>query len=134
MTIFRTRRQFLGASASLAVAASLGAITRPTHAAAEAATTAATTTTGAGLVLGFIDAQGATAHVLAVDGLDGARGIGLAHLHEAEATGAAGFAIIGKGNRLNGAVGCEQRADLIFGRSKRQVADINLGHGLFSLV
>jgi hypothetical protein len=31
-------------------------------------------------------------------------------------------------------VGCEQRADLIFGRSKRQVADINLGHELFSLV
>lgn len=37
MTNARTRRQFLGASASLAVAASLGVITRPTHAAAEAA-------------------------------------------------------------------------------------------------
>ena len=114
-----------------AAAAATTAVAAATTAAAAAAAVAAATTaaaTAAGLVLRFIDAQSTTAHVLAVDGLDGARSISLAHLDEAEAAGATGFAIHREGNRLNGAVRCEQRADLIFGSGKRQIADINLGH------
>src|SRR5690606_5075392 len=123
--------------AGLPAAATAAAVTTAATAAAAAAAVAAATTAAAaaGLVLRLIHAQRTTAEILAIDGLDRTRGIGAAHLDETGATGAAGLAIVGKGHRLHGAVRCEQRADLVFGSSERQVADINLGHvcELFSM-
>ena len=57
-----------------------------------AAATAATTATAGLTRLRFIHAQRAAAHVLAVQLADSGLCSGLIHLHEAEATGAAGFA------------------------------------------
>src|SRR5690606_1004792 len=113
-----------------AVSAAAATAVSATAAAATTAAAAATTTAGtaAGLVLRSVAAQPAPAEVLAVDGLDRAGSVRAVHLDEAEAAGAAGLAIARQGNRLDRAVGCEQRADLVLGGIERQIADINLGH------
>jgi hypothetical protein len=126
------RNDYLPATAATTTVATAAAA-RATAAAATtvaAATTAAAaaTTAGAGLVLRLIDAQCATAEILAVYSLDGTSGIRLAHLDEAETAWAAGLAVIGEGNRLYGAVCSKQRTDVVFSCGERQVAYINLGH------
>jgi hypothetical protein len=122
----------LPASAAAAATTTTVATTAATVATAAAWTTAAAA--AAGLVLGFVDSQRATVELLAVDGLNGARGVRLAHLDEAEAAWATGFTISGERNRFHGAVGCKQLADLVFRGGKRQVAYIYLGHVTLSLL
>src|SRR5688572_3877193 len=91
-------------------------------------TAAAATATAAGLVLRFIDLERASAHVLAVEILDGARCILARHFHEAEAARLSRVAILDQGDRLDRAVLREQRADGIFVGGKGQVAHIDLAH------
>ena len=63
-----------------------------TTATATAATTAAATAAFTGL--GFVDRQVATVNVLAIEGCDGCAAVlGVGELNEAEAAGAAGFAV-----------------------------------------
>jgi hypothetical protein len=108
----------------------------PAAAAATAATTTATTatrTTAAAAAatltfLSFIDTQRTTAHVFAVQGLNSTLRIGARHLHEAEATRTARFAIVDQRDGLDCSVLLEQLPHLSFIRRERQVTHINLRH------
>ena len=100
-------------TAAAATATAVAAATAATTAVAAAATRTATATrttaaaataAGAGTILRFIDAEGTTAHVEAVERLHGARGISLRHFDEAEAARPAGLAVGREGNGLDGAV------------------------------
>jgi hypothetical protein len=103
-------------------------------AAAATATTAAaavtTTATAAGAIFtrtGLVDVDGATAEVLAVQGLD--RGVGLAgvgHLDEGESTGTTGLAIGDDGDIRNFTVGLEGVADFVFSSAKGEVSNEEL--------
>jgi len=97
-----------------------------------AATTTATTevaTRGATItLLGFVDLQRTTAEVLAIERLHGAGGIGIRHFNEAEATGASGFAIVHQRHFVDGAVGGEVGAHLVFGGVKRQISNVKFRH------
>ncbi len=100
---------------------------------AAAATTTTTTTEvaarGAAIaLLGFIDLQRATAEVFAIESLHGALGVSTGHLDEAEATGASGLAIVYQGHLVDGAVGSEVGAHLIFGGVKRQISNVKFRH------
>ncbi len=92
------------------------------------ATTAATTTAAATVLARtrFVDAEGATTHVLAVERGDRLLGVLIAHLDEPEAAGALGFAIERHGNRDNLAMNGEELPKLIFGCAKGHVSNINL--------
>ena len=93
--------------------------------AATAATTAEVSTRGATItLLRFIDLQRTTAEVLAIERLHGAGGIGIRHLDETEATRAAGFAIVHQGHLVDGAMGCEVGAHLIFGGIERKISNV----------
>jgi hypothetical protein len=79
--------------------------TRMTRAATEflpatlTATTAATTTAAAAwLILGFVDFERSSAHVLAIEILDRTGRIGAWHFDESEAARASGFTIHDHGN------------------------------------
>src|SRR5690606_32706867 len=109
-----------------ATAAAAAATAARTTAEAAAARTSAATI--AGLVLGFVDPQGATVHRIAVERLDGARGISLRHFDETETAGAAGLPIGGQRDGLDRAVLREQRTHLGFIGRERQVAYIDLRH------
>ena len=64
---------------------------------------------GGGLFgLGLVDAQGAAVKFLAVQGGNGLGGIGVAHFHKAEATGAAGVAVRNELHGKNFAKGLEE--------------------------
>ena len=87
----------------------------------------ATRTLGLGLRL--VHLQRATAHLEAVEALDGAGGLGVrGHLDEAEATGLAGVAVVDQCDRVDRAVGCEQRADGGLVGRKREVTNVDLAH------
>src|SRR5689334_10037902 len=93
--------------------------------AATAATTAEVSTRGATVtLLRFIDLQRTTAEVLAIERLHGAGGIGIRHFDETEATRAAGFAIVHQGHLVDGAMGCEVGAHLIFGGIERKISNV----------
>ena len=79
-------------------------------------TTAAAT---ARLVLRLVDLERTTAHVLAVQALNGARRIGARHFHEAEAARTTGVAVHDQRYRLDRAVLREQRANRGLRRRKR---------------
>src|SRR5579862_1110896 len=99
-------------------------------AATAAVTTARTTTTaaGAGTILRLIDLQWASAHVDAIEILDGTRGIGLAHLNEAKAARTASVPIDRERHRLDGAVRSKQGTDLRICRGKGKVPNVNFSH------
>jgi hypothetical protein len=89
----------------LPATAAATATTTTASAAAVATTTAAagtstTTATTARLVLRLIHAQWTSAHVVTIEVLDSAGGIGLAHLDKTEAAGATGLAIGGQRYRF----------------------------------
>jgi hypothetical protein len=102
------------------------AATTATAKSTAAATTAATAASR--LVLRFIDAQWATAHVLTVQVLDGTGSIGTGHFDKAETAWTASITIIDQGNRFDSSVRFEQRTNSGFIGSKGQVAHVNLAH------
>src|SRR5689334_21865313 len=91
---------------------------------------AAAAVTASAALLSLVDAQRATAELLAIEILDGARCVGARHLDEAETARAAGVAIGDDAHRLDGAMLCEQLTDLGVGSRKRQVAHVNSGHAI----
>src|SRR5688572_1915443 len=125
----KPRAAVLPATAAAAAATAVTATAAATTAAAAiAATAAAAATATLGLVLRLVDLQRTTAHVLTVQGLDRAGRVGTGHFDEAEATGAAGLAIVDQADGLDGAMLVEQGAHLGFIGAKGQVAHINLAH------
>lgn len=101
---------------------------------ATAATAATTGTASATLsLLRFIYAQGATAHVLAVQGLDGPLRIGTRHFHEPEATGTTGLAVVDQCDGLHRAMLLEQLTHLGLVRRKRQITYVDLCHDNINL-
>jgi hypothetical protein len=79
--------------------------------------------------LGFIHAQRTASQVLAVEALNGTRGISRGHLDESETARLAGIAIGDDSHRLHRSVLGEQLADLSLGSRKRQVSNVDLCHG-----
>jgi hypothetical protein len=105
--------------------------TAATATATTAARTAATTAAATAATLAFlrfIDTQGATTHILAVQGLDGALRIAARHFHEAKAARTAGFAIVDQRNGLHCAVLFEERPYVAFGSVERQIPNIDFRH------
>ena len=100
----------------------------PATAAAATAARTATTAAAALTLLRFVDAQRTTAHVLAVQGLDGTLCVGARHFDEAEAARTAGFTIVDQRDLLHRTVRFEQRANIMFSCGKRQVANIDFRH------
>ena len=72
--------------------------TAATATTAIATTTAASTSTATGLVLRLIDLEGATTHIVAVEGLDCAFCVGLWHFNEGKAARATRLAIHDQGD------------------------------------
>src|SRR5690348_14828372 len=81
-----------------------------------------------GSVLRLVDFQGTTVEVLAVQSLHGARGVGVGHLDEAEATGTARVSIADERDLLDGSMRCEQGPHRVFSGSKGQISDVKFGH------
>src|SRR5690349_1953729 len=81
-----------------------------------------------GSVLRLVDFQGTTVEVLAVQSLHGARGVGVGHLDEAEATGTAGVSIADERDLFNGSMRCEQGTHRVFRGRKGQISDVEFGH------
>jgi hypothetical protein len=65
-----------------------------------------------------------TREVDAVEGLDGARGIGARHFHESEAARTAGVAVGDERDLLHGAMLGKQGSKRLIGRRERQVANV----------
>ena len=117
------------AAATAAITAAVAAA--ESTAAATTAETAARTTaaaTGAGTILSLVHTQRATAHRVAVQGLDRASRVILRHFDEAETAGTTGVTIDRQRNRLNRTVLREQGANRCLVCRKRQVAYINFRH------
>src|SRR5207302_9320563 len=109
------------ASAAATVAAA------STAAAATTATEAAALAAAFGLRSGLVDGQGAAVHLFAVEGGDG--GLGLlvaAHLHEAEALGAAGVPVHDHLRRLHRPVRREHLLERAVGNPVSEVAHVQL--------
>src|SRR5262245_25534155 len=92
-------------------------------AAAATTTTAARTATAGRTFLRFVDAKRATAHILAVQRLNGTRGIRTRHFDKAEATRTARFAIVDERDGFHGAMGLKQLTHLAFVGRERQVTN-----------
>jgi len=123
------RQRALPATAA-ATTATAGAATVATATAATPteATRTTATATSAGTILRFVDAQRATAHRVAVEGLNGASRVILTHFNKAETARTTGITVDRKGDRSHLAMLCEQRADCRFISGKRQVAYVNFCH------
>lgn len=81
-----------------------------------------------GTRLSLVDAERATAKILAIQRLNRGVGIGIVHFNEAKAARASGFPI---GNELHGAhftVSREQVSNLLFRGGKGEVSDIDRLH------
>ena len=81
----------------------------------------------------FVHAQRTSSHLKPVHVLDGGLRIRRRHLDEAEATWAAGFAIVHQFYRLYRAVFFEQTANVCFGGAERQVANVDRRHRFITL-
>src|SRR5204863_5347982 len=79
-------------------------------------------------ILRFVDFEGPTVEVGAVQRLHGARGVGIRHLHEAEAARPTRVAIGDQGDLLDRSVFGKQGADGLVGRGEGEISDIQLGH------
>jgi len=122
------RQRALPATAATTTATAATATVATATAAAEAATRTTATATSAGTILRFIDAQRATAHRVAVEGLNGASCVILTHFNKAETARTTGITIDRKSDRSHFAVLSKQRADCRFISGKRQVAYVNFCH------
>lgn len=114
------------AAATTTTAAAPAAAAAATAAAAEAA---ATTTATATLLAraGFVDDEGAAAHVGAVHRGDGLAGLFIVgHLDEAEAAGAAGLAVDDDLGTVDLPVLGEQLGEVLLGGAVRKIADVNV--------
>ena len=99
-----------------------------TRAAAVSTTAAAATTAATGALLRLVDSQRTTAHVLAVQALNGARCISVRHFNEPKAAWPTGIPVIDQGNGFHFAVLFKQFTNRSVVRRKWQVAHINLSH------
>ena len=115
------------AAATVATATAATAAIAATAAAATAAEAAATAA-GARTILRLVDTQRATAHRVAVEGLDRARGVFLGHLDEAEATRTTRITVDRQGHGSHSAMLGEQGAHSRLVRRERQVTDIDFRH------
>src|SRR5688572_23646481 len=90
---------------------------------------AATTTaaTAAGLVLGFVDFQRATAEVLAVQRLHRLLGVGARHFDEAEAARLARVTVVNQRDFVHVTVGREQGAHRVFGGTEGKISNVKFG-------
>jgi hypothetical protein len=123
------RQRALPATAAATTAPAAATVaTATTAAAAEATRTTAATAARTGTILRFVNAQRATAHRVAVEGLNGASRVILTHFNKAETARTTGITIDRKGDRSYLAVLCKQRADCRFISGKRQVAYVNFCH------
>jgi len=86
-----------------------------------------------GLRLGFVHLQRATVHLVAIEALDGAGGVRIRHLDEAEAARTTGVTVVDQGDGLDGAVRREQRADGGLVGRERKVSNVDLAHLVYSL-
>ena len=84
-----------------------------------AATTAAATLTG----LGFVHLERTALKVLAIERLHGARRIRVRHFNESEPARTPRITVSDEGQRLDGAMSCEQRTNRIFSRGEGQIAN-----------
>src|SRR5688572_6291025 len=80
------------------------------------------------LRLRLVHLERTTVHLVAVQALDAAGGIGLRHLDEAEAARLTGVTIGDQGDRLDRPVLRKKRPDSRFVGGERQVAYVNLSH------
>ena len=90
-------------------------------------------TAAAGFVLRLVDPQLAPSEFVAVQRLNRARRVGLAHFHEAKASGAARLTIGGQGDRFDRAVLREQIPKFRICGREGQVTNVNLSHYFGSL-
>src|SRR5437667_2059576 len=119
-------------AAAEAAATTTGAATAATAEAAAAATTAAAETTRTLFTRArFVDHQRAAVEGLAVHAVDGRLSLGVrAHLHEAEALGAAGVAVHHHLRRRHGTELCECLLQIVVAHAVREVADVEfVAHG-----
>jgi hypothetical protein len=124
------RQRALPATAAATTAPAAATVATATAAAAAEATrtTAAATAARTGTILRFVNAQRATAHRVAVEGLNGASRVILTHFNKAETARTTGITIDRKSDRSHFAMLCEQRADCRFISGKRQIAYVNFCH------
>jgi len=80
------------------------------------------------LGLRLVHLQGATVHLVTVQVLDGAGGVRIGHLDEAEAARLPGVTIRDQGDGLDRAVGGEKGAHGGFIGREREVTNVNLAH------
>src|SRR6266571_9511506 len=81
--------------------------------------------------LGFIDREGTTLELLALEPLDGGfRRGAVGHLDESKAFGAAGVAVDNDPDLVHNAIRLKELAKVMVGGGKRQIANINI-HGRF---
>ena len=117
---------------AVATAAAAAATVTPEATATTAARTS-TTAASAGLVLGFVDAQLTTTHIVAIQALNGSGRVGLAHFNEPESAGAAGLTIGRQRHGLDRPVLREQCANVRLAGAERQIAYIDFGHKFSTL-
>src|SRR5690348_14462413 len=76
----------------------------------------------------LIDLERATVEIGSVQRLHRTRRIGIRHLDEAEAACAAGIAIGDEGDFLDSSMRGKQSPHAVFGCSKGEISDVELGH------
>jgi hypothetical protein len=124
----------LPAVATTAAATAAATVAAEAAATATATWTSATTTAaGAGLVLGFVDAQLTTTHIVAIQALNGPGCISLAHFDEPESAGASGLTIGRQRHGLDSPMRREQCANVRLAGAERQIAYIDFGHKFSTL-
>ncbi len=111
-----------------AATAATAAIATATAAAATIAAAATAATAATRTVLGFVDTQRTTAHVGAIQCLNGTSSVLLRHFNKTEPALAASLAINRKGDRFDRAVLGKQGTNRIFIGGKGQIAHINFCH------
>ena len=79
-------------------------------------------------ILRLVDLELPAVEVLAIQSLHRARGVGIGHLDEAEATGTTGVAIGDEREPLDGSMRCEQGTQGVFRRAEGEISDVELGH------
>jgi hypothetical protein len=108
--------------------ASVAAAAAPAATAAIAAAFTSATAASA-LGPGFIDIEGTTAHFVTVETADGLIAFGVVgHLDKSKTTGLAGFAVRNDADAVDRTVRFKERADILLGRPKAEIAYKNVLH------
>ena len=102
----------------------------PATASAAAAATVSTATAGL-TFLGLVDPQGATLHLVAIEGLHGLLRSFIVHLDESETARTTGLALVDQGDGVERAVLTEEFLDFSIGGTEGQIAHIELLHSAF---